>query len=129
MNPLTHSAKKNYQMDSKIKDMRKSYMIKEKFINNQKLLGVRVAKYLRVSRRCPNSKFPNFQISKLPKSHILVQTVVWDHAVGSPFRDLASFFYSGITLGGTFISKDPDCWGGPALLGRNAPVQTLHKTY
>ena len=34
-------------------------MIKEKVINNPKLLGVRVAKYLRVSRRCPNSKFQN----------------------------------------------------------------------
>ena len=44
-------------MVSNIKDMRSAYMIKEKVINNPKLLGVRVAKYLRVSRRCPNSKF------------------------------------------------------------------------
>ena len=32
-------------------------MIKEKIINNPKILGVGVAKYLWVSRRCPNSKF------------------------------------------------------------------------
>ena len=29
-------------------------MIKEKVINNPKLLGVGMAQYLRVSRRCPN---------------------------------------------------------------------------
>ena len=32
-------------------------MIKEKVINNPKLLEVGAIKYLRVSRRCPNSKF------------------------------------------------------------------------
>ena len=57
-------------MVSNIKDMRSAYMIKEKVINNPKLLGVRVAKYLRVSRRCPNSKF---QIRRLgPNCYIEV---------------------------------------------------------
>ena len=32
-------------------------MIREKIINNPKLLGVGSTQYLRVSRRCPNSKF------------------------------------------------------------------------
>ncbi len=40
-------------------------MIK-KGINNPKLLGVREAKYLRVSRRCPNSKFPIFLLELNP---------------------------------------------------------------
>ena len=43
MIPTTQQAKK-YQVDSKIKD---------KIINNPNLLGVGVAQYLRVSRRCP----------------------------------------------------------------------------
>ena len=33
MTPLTHSAKKVDQVDSKIKDLGKSYMFKKKFIN------------------------------------------------------------------------------------------------
>ena len=33
MTPLTHLAKKIDQVDSEIKDMRKSYMFKKKFIN------------------------------------------------------------------------------------------------
>ena len=33
MAPLTHPAQKNNQVDSKIKDVGKSYMFKEKFIN------------------------------------------------------------------------------------------------
>ena len=33
MTPLTHPAKKIYQMDSEIKDVGQSYMFKKKFIN------------------------------------------------------------------------------------------------
>ena len=33
-------------------------MIQEKVINNLQLLGVGVAKYFRVSMRCPKSRFP-----------------------------------------------------------------------
>ena len=33
MIPLTHPAKKNYQVDSKIKDMGYSYMFKRKGVN------------------------------------------------------------------------------------------------
>ena len=44
MIPFTHRANKIDQVDSKIKDIRKSYLIKEKVINNPKLLGVRADK-------------------------------------------------------------------------------------
>ncbi len=51
-------------------------MIKEKVINNPKLFGVGAIKYLRESRRCPNS---NFKLG--PKSHILLKirsnTIPW----------------------------------------------------
>ena len=42
MPPLTHSAKKVDQVDSKIKDMGHSYMFKKKF-NSKKVLIVKVA--------------------------------------------------------------------------------------
>ena len=43
MTPLTNSAKKIDQVDSKIMDMGKFYIIKEKVINKPKLLEVGVA--------------------------------------------------------------------------------------
>ena len=38
MTPLTHPAKKIYQMDSENKDIGQSYMFKKKFINQPLLL-------------------------------------------------------------------------------------------
>ena len=67
MIPPTQQALHNFQVDSKIKDI----MINEKVINNPNLLGVGLAQYLRVSRRCPtwiqNSIFLlNIKIDPIP---------------------------------------------------------------
>ena len=58
MIPFTHPAQKIDQVDSENKYMGKSYMIQEKVIKILLLLGVGVAKYCRVSMRCPKFRFP-----------------------------------------------------------------------
>ncbi len=49
MTPPTHPGHKLDQVDSKIKNMGKSYMIRKKVINHPKILALRVAKYLKVN--------------------------------------------------------------------------------